>query len=115
MEELDKEPHQLLMCHFKYPDTKQDIYSTSHDEEYFQDLYKKIDNLAGRIVEKSDYDTIIFISDHGMPLDIQHNKNAFYSCNHELFGDETPHITDFHDKILEMVDSNDPELEGVDI
>ncbi|EHK00764.1 hypothetical protein HRED_11217, partial [Candidatus Haloredivivus sp. G17] len=35
---------------------------------------------------------------------VQHNKNAFYSSNVDLFGDETPHIKDFHDKIIEIND-----------
>lgn len=43
------------------------------------------------------------MSDHGLPTEEGHNENAFYSCNRELFGSETPKITDFHDRILEIV------------
>ena len=43
------------------------------------------------------------MSDHGLPTPHQHNEKAFYSCNRELFGDTTPLITDFHDRILDIV------------
>ena len=63
--------------------------------------------------------TVIFMYEHGM-IESQgkfweHNKNAFYSCNVELFGEETPHITDFYDRILEITDSNLQDTQGVDI
>lgn len=91
-----------------------------HDPEGFQDLgigdfeedYKRLDEIAGEILEEYGDDwTVIFMSDHGRPERENkfkgHNRNAFYSCNRELFGDKTPHITDFHDKILELTGNED--------
>lgn len=63
--------------------------------------------------EEEGFDTVLFVSDHGLP-DVEkggHNENAFYSCNKELFGDKTPHITDFHDKILELTDSETSDID----
>ena len=98
------------MCHLHRTDHHQHQYGdpsiSTYDEEKLQDLYEETDDLAGRIVGffEEDYDYIIFMSDHGLPTEKEHNENAFYSCNKELFGDETPHITDFHDKILELTE-----------
>jgi hypothetical protein len=70
-----------------------------------------MDEMAAEIQQKAEeegFDTVLFISDHGLP-DVEnggHNENAFYSCNRELFGDKTPHVTDFHDKILELAGSD---------
>jgi hypothetical protein len=86
-----------------------------HDPDGFQDTgygdlkqeYERLDEIAGRILEEYEEWTVIFMSDHGRPEKEgsglwEHNENAFYSCNRELFEDETPHITDFHDKILNL-------------
>lgn len=110
----------LLMCHFHRPDIYHHFYA--HDEfhqetaqngnthEVLKKLYRETDSLAKEIKEKAlnkGYDYVIFMSDHGLPTESAHNENAFYSCNKELFGDETPHITDFHDKILELTGNKD--------
>lgn len=87
--------------------------------EKVEETYHEADRFAGEILEKAEengFETVIFMSDHGLP-DVEeggHNENAFYSCNHELFGEETPHITDFHDKILELTSQED-DLEGIDL
>lgn len=98
----------FLMCHFHRPDLAQHMYAYDgvKDREKLKDIYLETDELAEKIIEKAEdtYDYIIFMSDHGLPEDDSHNKNAFYSCNRELFGDENPHITDFHDKILDLVE-----------
>jgi len=99
----------LFMAHFHRIDVHQHFYGTPEiylQEEKLNDLYVETDNLAGEIIQhfQDEFETIIFMSDHGLPTGDQHNENAFYSCNHELFGDETPHITDFHDKVLELVE-----------
>lgn len=99
----------FLMCHFMLADVAQHFWgdeSIGVDEERLRPVYGKIDSLAEEILnEFSDsFDIIIFMSDHGLVTEKEHNENAFYSCNKELFGDETPHITDFHDKILELVE-----------
>lgn len=93
-EELDKSPRKFLMCHFHKIDLIQHLEQEEH-EELVKSEYKKIDELAEKIEKKSDYDTVIFMSDHGVPTLESHNKNAFYSSNRELFEDSTPHITDF--------------------
>lgn len=97
----------FLMAQFHRVDTHQHWYGTSeledhYDEERMRKLYGEIDALAGDIIEffESEFDTIIFMSDHGVPEGDDHNKQAFYSCNKSLFGNSVPHITDFHDKIL---------------
>lgn len=97
----------FLMVHFHRPDKMQHKYgdlSVGHvDKDRLRKRYKKLDKFAGQIREKADdYDYIIFMSDHGLVEKYGHNKKAFYSCNKELFPEEKPHITDFHDKILHL-------------
>lgn len=87
--------------------------------EKVKETYHEMDELAGEIIERAEengFDTIIFMSDHGLPTVEEggHNENAFYSCNHELFGDKTPHITDFHDRILQLTGDEDGDLRGVE-
>lgn len=114
MERIGSRP--FLMCHFHRPDKHQHHYgdrSIEYDERKLKKLYRETDELAEDIKEKAlaaGYDYVIFMSDHGLPTDEAHNENAFYSCNKELFGKKTPHITDFHDKILELAENED-ELE----
>lgn len=118
-EQLGKHPAPLLMAHFHYPDTIQDIFHKFGEEQEedgrIPDTYERMDRLAETIIEEADgYDTIIFMSDHGLPDQTEHNKRAFYSCNRELFPDRIPHITDFHDRILELIGPTEP-LDGVDV
>ncbi|MFB6158109.1 MAG: alkaline phosphatase family protein [Candidatus Nanohalobium sp.] len=113
--ELDNEiisPRKFLMCHFHFSDWMHHLYgdkkSGNWDRRKLLEIYKESDNLAKEILEKAEeasYDYVIFMSDHGLPDEEAHNENAFYSCNKELFGEETPHITDFYDKILELSNS----------
>lgn len=105
-------PRPFLMCHFHKPDYIHHFYADEDsfggedlDEKKVRKMYNEMDQFAQEIKEKAEeagYDTIIFMSDHGRPADLGHNENAFYSCNKELFGGETPHITDFHGKILDL-------------
>ena len=102
------EPRDFLMCHFHRPDTYQHLFGDEHigilDKERLRPMYEEMDQLAEQIRKKAEekgYDRIIFMSDHGLPAKgAGHNKNAFYSCNKELFGDEEPHITDFYNEII---------------
>lgn len=89
----------FVLSHFFYPDTFQHL----HNEEELEEMYRRMDELAGEILNEAEdtFDYIIFMSDHGLPTKDQHNENAFYSCNREL-GLEEPHITDFHDLLLEL-------------
>lgn len=103
-------PRDFLMCHFHFPDWIHHLYGDEtigrFDEEKLREIYNETEDLAVEIKEKAldaGYDYIIFMSDHGLPTEEEHNENAFYSCNKELFAEETPHITDFHDKILKLV------------
>jgi hypothetical protein len=99
--------YDFLMVHFFRPDMHQHCYGdpelSTFDKDKLESLYNEIDELAGRIIDyfSEDYDTIVFMSDHGLPTREEHNENAFYSCNRELFGSETPDITDFHNIMLE--------------
>jgi len=115
-----EEDHNLIMAHFHKPDHIHHWYWEVGKMDKVEETYHEMDKFAGEILEKAEengFDTVIYMSDHGLP-DVEnggHNENAFYSCNHELFGDKTPHITDFHDKVLEIVDQKDEEIEGVDV
>jgi len=119
-EDLQEEPA-LLMAHFHRPDAFQDLFYKFTDEgkdERIEEIYEEMDELAGKIIQKAEeagYDTILFMSDHGLPTETEHNENAFYSCNHELFPDKTPHITDFHDKILELTGTEESDVTGIEV
>lgn len=92
----------LVFLHMHDPDLQQDM-----GLEDLEDDYERLDEVTGDVLEEFGDDwVILFMSDHGKIQDdhVQHNKNAFYSSNVDLFGDETPHIKDFHDKIIEIND-----------
>lgn len=98
--ELDSEvlpPRNLLMCHIHRPDIHQHLYGdkflskevSTYNKPKLKQMYQEIDKLAGEIKKKAlkkGYDRIIFMSDHGLPTETEHNEEAFYSCNTELFG-----------------------------
>lgn len=100
-------PYSFSMIHLHKSDLWQHLYGFPvRDDQELRKMYKEMDEYAAEIKEKAletGYDTVIFMSDHGLPTEKQHNKNAFYSSNKELFPDEKPHITDFHDEILKRV------------
>ncbi|MDY6769127.1 MAG: alkaline phosphatase family protein [Candidatus Nanohaloarchaea archaeon] len=113
---MEGEAHTLLMAHFHYLDSINHLFGdVMEDEERLEAAYRKIDEFAGEIIEEASgrYDTIIFMSDHGLPEGPGHNENAFYSSNVELFPDKEPHITDFHDAIVDRVGAQD--LHGVEV
>jgi len=116
-----EERHTVIMMHTQEPDRAHHWYWEVGKIDKVEETYHKLDDLAKEIKEKAKdngYDTIIFMSDHGLP-DVEsgdgHNKNAFYSCNHELFPDKTPHITDFHDKILELTGTEESDVAGIKV
>ena len=92
----------IVMLHLHDPDSFQDTKLGDLEEQY-----NRLDRIAGEILEEFENWTVIFMSDHGRPLEKSgphdHNENAFYSSNEPLF-DQEPHITDFHDKIIDMVE-----------
>lgn len=93
----------FIMLHLHDPDGVQDLELGGYKQDY-----ERLDKIAQEIVENfSDEWVIIFMSDHGLMQEKEHNENAFYSCNQELFGAETPHITDFHDKILDITETEE--------
>lgn len=98
--------YDFLMVHFHRIDTYQHLYedpwSCEEDYEKLRNVYLEMDSLAEKILEffGDDYSTILFMSDHGLPTEKEHNENAFYSCNEELFPETVPRITDFYYKIL---------------
>lgn len=101
--DVTKDFWDFIMLHLHDPDGFQDTGYGDIEEEY-----QRLDDIAGRVLEEYSDWTVIFMSDHGRPDEgkgglWEHNKNAFYSCNRELFGNETPHITDFHDKIVDLI------------
>lgn len=115
-EAIDAE-HDLVMAHFHKVDHFQHWFWEIGDEETVKAAYHETDNLAAKILENAEdkYDLILFMSDHGLPEGGQHNKNAFHSSNIDL-GLEHPHITDFHDLILEHVENQwAMEVEEIDV
>jgi hypothetical protein len=99
-------PRDFLMVHLHRTDFHQHLYGDPTgvmDRDKLRKLYQETDDLAGEILDKAEgkYDTVIFMSDHGLPAEHSHNENAFYSSNRKLL-DETPKLTDFHDKILDL-------------
>jgi len=117
-DEMEKDRN-LIMSHFHKPDHIHHWYWEVGKMDKVEETYHEMNEFAGEILEKAEengFETVIFMSDHGLP-DVEnggHNENAFYSCNHELFGDETPHITDFHDKVLELAEGKKNEISNID-
>lgn len=86
----------MIMLHLHDPDAIQDLELGNYREEY-----ERLNRIAGEIKKSlPDEWTVIFMSDHGRMEERAHNKKAFYSCSEELFGNQTPHITDFYQKIV---------------
>lgn len=108
--------YDFLMAHFHKVDHFHHWFWEVGEEEPVKEAYEKFDEFAKEIKERAapHFDYIIFMSDHGLPEDPGHNENAFYSCNKELFGDETPKITDFHDRILEIVQPKEGKTRELD-
>jgi hypothetical protein len=98
--------YDFSMVHIHFIDAYQHMIDVgdSIDRGDLEDVYKEFDELAGEVLSeyKDEFEYIIFMSDHGLPTEKSHNKNAFYSCNKDLF-DKEPKISDFHDKILDVV------------
>lgn len=115
-DELENDSRDFLMAHFHFLDSMNHLFGDSvEDEDKLKDAYREMDAFAGEIKEEvaGKYDTVIFMSDHGLPTETAHNEQAFYSCNRDLFPGKTPHITDFHDRILDLVEAEN--LSGVEI
>ncbi|MFB6295028.1 MAG: alkaline phosphatase family protein [Candidatus Nanohaloarchaea archaeon] len=111
-----EDDYTFLMAHFHFIDSMNHLFGHPvTDEERLRDAYEEIDEFSQEILDlvEDRFDTVIFMSDHGLPTETQHNENAFYSCNHALFPDTEPHITDFHDTILHHLDTDD--TTGLDI
>lgn len=101
--------YDFCMVHFQRPDFHQHFYGDQeirYDEEKLDKLYKEMDQFAGEILEffGDDFETIIFMSDHGLPTTEAHNENAFYSSNTELFPQNTPKMSDFKSRIQKKLD-----------
>ncbi|MFB6200100.1 MAG: alkaline phosphatase family protein [Candidatus Nanohaloarchaea archaeon] len=116
-EELEK-PHNFLMVHFHKPDIYQHLYTdykaVQNWEEKLKPVYRYFDDLAAEVKSKADYETIVFMSDHGLPEAPEHNTKAFYASNEAIFQEKEPKITDFFDVVKERCDSGS-ELTGVEI
>ena len=102
--------YDLFFCHLHRVDLHQHYYGDPEIESKFnkkklKKLYEETDELAEEIIEffENEFETIIFMSDHGLPTKTEHNQNAFYSSNKELFREKEPHITDFYDKIAKIL------------
>lgn len=104
--------HTLLMQHFHYSDWHQHMYLS---EEKDKQLYKEMDELAGKILEKADDDTlVVFCSDHGLE-DGGHRDEAFFSVNTDI--DENQSITTLLESCLEHVDYKNKEetVESIEV
>lgn len=108
--------YNLIMAYFHKPDYIQHWYWEVGKMEQVKKMYEEMDGLAKEILNRArdKFDTIIFMSDHGLPdkKGEGHNEKAFYSCNKELFPKKVPHITDFYSKILDL---NEGEIESINI
>lgn len=115
-EEIENGDADVVMAHFHFADSAQHKYWEIGKKEKVKQIYRELDELAGRIKKEADgkYELIIFMSDHGLPTENAHNKNAFYSLNKKL-GLEKPHITDFHDIILEEAPDGEEMVDEIDI
>lgn len=113
MTELETETRPFLMAHFHYLDFMNHLYGEPVlEEDVLREKYETMDGFAQQILDAANgYDTIIFMSDHGLPTKTAHNDQAFYSINEEL-GIDTPHITDFRDIIQELVQG---EIGGINV
>jgi hypothetical protein len=114
---LVEEDYDFIMAHFHKIDHFHHWFWEVGNEEKAWEAYREADDYAGKVKNKAlenGFDYVIFMSDHGFPTESQHNENAFYSCNKELFEGDVPHITEFHDKILELVDTSGPSEEKED-
>ncbi|MFB6292602.1 MAG: alkaline phosphatase family protein, partial [Candidatus Nanohaloarchaea archaeon] len=93
--------HTLVMQHLHYPDWFQHLYPGNDEKD--AELYQKMDELAGEILERVNDDTlVVFCSDHGIDEAGGHRDQAFYSTNAEI-GDDVK-ITDLLFRCLEKVD-----------
>ncbi|MDY6770074.1 MAG: alkaline phosphatase family protein [Candidatus Nanohaloarchaea archaeon] len=115
MDALD-DGHDLLMAQFHYTDFMNHMFGAPvRDDERLEAAYHRIDDFAADIIDaaEGDYDVILFMSDHGLPTENQHNRQAFYSLNREE-GLDTPHITDFHDLVLDWTGAEEA-VGGLDV
>jgi hypothetical protein len=96
----------FVMCHFQKIDSVQHLYyKYSDDEDRIKQVYHEMDELAADIrdrAQKSGFDRIDFISEHGLPRDdsLKHEDTGFYSSNQSL-GLDTPSITEFYDTYIQ--------------
>ena len=96
--------HKLVMQHLHYPDWMQHVYSK---EEKDEEVYNKMNELAGEILEEADDDTlVVFCSDHGL-ANGGHRDEAFYSVNTDL--EEPVKITEILFRALEKVNFSQAE------
>jgi predicted AlkP superfamily pyrophosphatase or phosphodiesterase len=103
---LNKGTHQFCMVHFHLVDYLQHFYGCDNSTvPELEDVYLSMDQLAAKILDRSDYDEMIFMSDHGLPDGPEHNRNAFYASTVNLFEETTPPITAFYPKIRAAVDA----------
>lgn len=97
--------HKLVMQHFHYPDWFQHLYFKGGEKE--EEMYHRMDELAGEILEKTDDDTlVVFVSDHGLENG-GHRDQAFYSVNADI--GEDVKITELLFRCLEKVDYSEEE------
>ena len=96
--------HKLLMQHFHYPDWFQHLFPKGKRD---RELYEDMDELAGKILEKVDRDTlVVFCSDHGLE-DGGHRDQAFYSVNIQV--GENVSITNLVEECLAKLDYQEKE------
>lgn len=95
---FDEDDYQLLMTHFHFPDYIQHFYGTkglSYDEDRLKEMYERVDAKAKQIKTWANlygYD-VLFISDHGLPENFEHNKQAFYSIQGDFSVEEAKEIS----------------------
>lgn len=97
-DELNHKWWDFIFLHLHQPDYSHHLKGEADVQDYHI-----LDSWAGDVLERFPDSTVVFLSDHGMPDGKEHNENAFYSANTELFGERTPALTDFREKFEELM------------
>lgn len=101
--------YDVLISHFHILDLYHH-YFYPENESRIEFIYEKMNNFVKRVKNEVEFERIVLMSDHGVPTRFEHNKNAFYSCNQNLFGENMPHITDFYDSIILLTKTSDKDM-----
>lgn len=103
-DEVEKGYDLLMYYIFKVDGYQHLFYDSVRDEKVIRSLYLEMDQYAREVKERAleeGFEWILFMSDHGVPEGVQHNKNAFFSSNLKM-DVQQPKITDFFEMITDQ-------------